>query len=123
VLTQHDGTGRPFIIVGGQAANIWAAYYLPREPRSSVSVTVQIPAAIAPRFGPDPEGIARRILEQAALEGYRSNQLSRGQVAEMLGLDWAETAEFLAKHRCDRRYDIRDLEEDRHNLDRILGPA
>jgi hypothetical protein len=33
VLRQHDGTGQPFIIVGGQAANIWAAYYLPREPR------------------------------------------------------------------------------------------
>ena len=33
VLAQHDTTGRPFIIVGGQAANIWAAYYLPREPR------------------------------------------------------------------------------------------
>ncbi len=33
VLTQRDATGRPFVIVGGQAANIWAAYYLPREPR------------------------------------------------------------------------------------------
>jgi len=33
VLAQRDGTGRPFIIVGGQAANIWAAYYLPQEPR------------------------------------------------------------------------------------------
>lgn len=93
------------------------------EQGSSVSVTVQIPAAIAPRFGPDPESIARRVLEQATLEGYRSNQLSRGQVAEMLGLDWAETEEFLAKHHCDRHYDIRDLEEDRRNLDQILGPA
>jgi hypothetical protein len=33
VLTQRDPAGRPFIIVGGQAANIWAGYYLPREPR------------------------------------------------------------------------------------------
>jgi hypothetical protein len=33
VLTQRDATGRPFIIVGGQAANIWAAYYLPKQPR------------------------------------------------------------------------------------------
>ncbi len=33
VLTQRDGTGHPFIIVGGQAANIWAAFYLPKEPR------------------------------------------------------------------------------------------
>ncbi|MGD0262033.1 MAG: UPF0175 family protein [Verrucomicrobiota bacterium] len=93
------------------------------EQASSVSVTVQIPAAIAPRFGPDPASIARRILEQAALEGYRSNQLSRGQVAEMLSLNWAGAEEFLASHHCDRHYDIRDLEEDRRNLDQILGPA
>jgi hypothetical protein len=33
VLAQRDGSGRPFIIVGGQAANIWAACYLPQEPR------------------------------------------------------------------------------------------
>ncbi len=33
VLAQRDVAGQPFIIVGGQAANIWAAYYLPREPR------------------------------------------------------------------------------------------
>jgi len=93
------------------------------EKRTSVTVTVQVPVAIAPRFGPDPESIARRILEQATIEGYRSNQLSRGQVAQMLGLDWAQTEEFLAQHHCDRHYDIRDLEEDRRNLDQILGPA
>ena len=33
LLSQCDATGRPFIIVGGQAANFWAALYLPREPR------------------------------------------------------------------------------------------
>jgi hypothetical protein len=36
VLVQRDATGHPFIIVGGQAVNIWAAYYLPREPRMQV---------------------------------------------------------------------------------------
>jgi len=29
VLAQRDAEGQPFIIVGGQAANIWATYYLP----------------------------------------------------------------------------------------------
>jgi hypothetical protein len=33
VLTQRDTTGQPFIIVGGQAANIWAALYLSQESR------------------------------------------------------------------------------------------
>jgi predicted HTH domain antitoxin len=89
----------------------------------TLAVTIQIPTDIAPQFGTDTESIGRWLLEQAALEGYRSNQLSRGQVAQMLGMDWAETEEFLAKHHCDRHYDIKDLEEDRKNLDTILGPA
>jgi hypothetical protein len=33
ILGQRDLTGRPFVVVGGQAVNIWANYYLPREPR------------------------------------------------------------------------------------------
>jgi hypothetical protein len=88
-----------------------------------IAVTVKVPAAIALQFGPDPESIGRHLLEQAGAEGYRSNQLSRGQVAQMLGLDWAETEEFLAQHHCDRHYDLKDLAQDRLNLDRILGPA
>ncbi len=87
-----------------------------------MAVTVQLPAEIAQQYGSDPERIARRLLEQAAVEGYRSRQLSRGQVAQMLSLDWAQTEEFLAQHHCDRHYDLEDLEEDRRNLDKVLGP-
>jgi len=88
-----------------------------------VAVTVKMPPSIAAQFGSDSESIARRLLEQAAAEGYRSNQLSRGQVAQMLGFDWAETEEFLANHYCDRHYDLEDLDKDRRNLDSLLGPA
>ena len=88
-----------------------------------VVVTVRLPASVALQFGPDQETIARRLLTQAAVEGYRSNLLSRGQVAQLLGLSWAETEEFLASHGCERHYDLTDLEKDRQNLDRILGPA
>lgn len=92
-----------------------------RSQRATVAVTVQIPAAIAPQFGRNVSDIARRLIELAALEGYRSNQLSRGDVARMLDMDWAKTEEFLAKHQCDRHYDFRDLAQDRHNLDEIFG--
>lgn len=89
----------------------------------SVTVTVRIPAEVAPHFGCNPEAIGRRLLEQAAIEGYRSNQLSRSQVAQLLWKDWAETEEFLAQHHCDRHYDLQDLEADRRTLDNLLGPA
>ena len=41
----------------------------------------------------------------------------------MLHLDWEETEEFLAKHQCDRHYDLDDLEQDRKNIDAIFGAA
>lgn len=94
-----------------------------KREQGTVAVTVKIPADIARQYGPDPGQIARRLMEQAAVEGYRTREISRGQVAQMLGMDWAETEEFLAQHHCDRHYDLEDLEADRQNLDKILGPA
>ena len=86
-------------------------------------MTVNIPTDVARQYGPEPEQIARRLLEQSAVEGYRMQQISRGQVAQMLRMDWAETEEFLAQRHCDRHYDLEDLEADRQNLDKIFGPA
>jgi predicted HTH domain antitoxin len=89
----------------------------------AIKITVQIPAEVAALFGDSPRKMARQLLEQAAVEGYRSNMLSRGNVSKMLGLDWSETEEFLAQHHCERHYDLQDLEEDRHTLDELFGPA
>lgn len=94
-----------------------------KKEQGTVAITVNLPADIARHYGPNPERIGRRLLEQAAVEAYRARQISRGQVAQMLRMDWAETEEFLAQHHCDRRYDLEDLQTDRQNLDKILGPA
>jgi len=93
------------------------------KPAESIAVTIQMPKGIAPKFGTDPEAIGSRVVEQAAAGGCRSRQLSRGQVAELLGLDWEGTEEFLARHNWGRHCDGEDLEEDRRNLDKILGPS
>jgi predicted HTH domain antitoxin len=94
-----------------------------KQEEGTVPVTVNIPGDIARQYGRDPKQIARHLLEQAAVEGYRTQEISRGQVAQMLRLDWAETEEFLAQHHCDRHYDLDDLKADRQNLDKILGPT
>jgi len=67
--------------------------------------------------------IAQNLLEQAAVERYRTKEVSRGRVARMLRMNWAETEEFLAQHHCDRHYDLEDLETDRQNLEKLFGPA
>lgn len=84
-----------------------------------IELMVKLPEEVAGRFGPTPEIAARQLLESAAVEGYRSNRLSRGQVREMLRLDWQETEAFLANHDCPRHYSPSDLDDDRATLAKL----
>jgi predicted HTH domain antitoxin len=86
-----------------------------------VSVTVELPGDVARQYGSAPAQIGRHLLEQAAVEGYRSGELSRGQVAQMLHLEWEETEEFLAEHQCNRHYGLDDLDEERKSINKIGG--
>jgi len=81
-----------------------------------VEVTLSITDEVAAQFGGETNAVARQLLEAAAVEGYRSERLSRGQVRQLLGLGWHETEEFLADHKCSRHYTLEDLEEDRRTL-------
>jgi predicted HTH domain antitoxin len=103
----------------------WNAVSLASEKqrKNNVSVTVELPSGVADRYGVSPEQIGRHLLEQAAIEGYRSGELSRGQVAQMLYLDWEDTEELLAKHQCDRHHELDDLEQDRKSIGSIFGPS
>jgi predicted HTH domain antitoxin len=92
-----------------------------KQREDSVFVTVELPGDVARQYGALPEQVAKHLLEQAAVEGYRSRELSRGQVAQMLNLDWEETEEFLAQHHCNRHYDLEDLEQDRKSIEKIFG--
>lgn len=92
-----------------------------KKHEDTVCVTVELPGEVARRYGAVPEQVARHLLEQATVEGYRSRELSRGQVAQMLHLDWEETEEFLAQHHCIRHYDLEDLEQDRKSIEKIFG--
>jgi predicted HTH domain antitoxin len=86
------------------------------------AITIELPDAIVRDLGQSPGEITRRVLEAIVLEGYRSERLSRGEVRRLLGLSWQETEEFLAKHGIPYHYAIDDLNADRANLDKVLGP-
>jgi predicted HTH domain antitoxin len=81
-----------------------------------LEVTLTVTDEVAAEFGGEPNAVARQLLEAAAVEGYRSERLSRGQVRDLLCLSWHETEEFLARHHCPRHYTLEDLEEDRRTL-------
>jgi hypothetical protein len=84
-----------------------------------IEIIVKLPNEVAAYLGETPEAAARQLLESAAAEGYRAHRLSRGQVREMLELDWQGTEDFLASHDCVRHYSLADLEDDRRTLSQL----
>lgn len=86
-----------------------------------MTVTFDIPDAIARELGGSPQAIARELLEHAAAEGYRSGKLSHFQVKSVLGFQsWIETEQFLRNRNIPLNYSEADLEQDRRNAETFL---
>jgi predicted HTH domain antitoxin len=85
-----------------------------------MEITVQLPDQIARQIAAATGDIPRRILEAVAIEAYRSDQLSRGQVSELLGLNFWDTEEFLKKRGASISYSKEDLERDAQANDQVL---
>lgn len=79
-------------------------------------VTIEVPDELAAAFGGTPEARQRRLTAVAAIEGYRSGALSRGQVGQMLGLGFWETEEFFRANHVPLNYGAADLEADLKTL-------
>jgi predicted HTH domain antitoxin len=84
-------------------------------------VSVNLPDAIAAQLHLDGEQGARRALEMFALEGYRAGELSRGQVSELLGLEFNETEGFLKEHKAYIPLTIEEFERSSEGLERLLA--
>ena len=89
-----------------------------------MSVTIELPEAIeqelADSWGVGQEELPGRILEAAAVDGYRQGVLSHLQVGELLHLDYWETEAFLKEHNAFLPYTLEDLEADRRTLQEVL---
>ena len=86
-----------------------------------VEVNIKLPDQVARALGGSVEAVTLRILENAAVENYRSGRLSQRQVGEMLGLDYWQTEQFLARNYATLQYGPDDLEADKQTLNKILG--
>jgi predicted HTH domain antitoxin len=84
-------------------------------------VSVNLPDAIATQLHLDGEQGARRALEMFALEGYRAGELSRGQVSELLDLEFNETEALLKKNGCGLGLSFEEYEQDSKRLREFLG--
>ena len=84
-----------------------------------MDITVSIPDKFIP---PPSAGIdfSREVLEAYAIESYRQEKMSLGQIAEMLELSISETHAFLKDHNVRLNYDLEDLERDSKTIELFL---
>lgn len=83
-------------------------------------VTIDLPEEIERRLNEEWQDLPRRALEALALEGYRSEVLTRGQVGELLGLDFWQTEAFLRERGAFLQYSAEDLTQDRRTQEQLL---
>jgi predicted HTH domain antitoxin len=86
-----------------------------------VLVTVDIPDDLVEQLKGSDSNISRELLEAFAVEGYRAEKLSRGQVSELLGMSFWETEEFLKRRGAYLHYDLSDLKQDRESSGESLS--
>ena len=87
----------------------------------TMQLNIEVPDSIARQLHlHGPQG-KTRALEMLALEGYRDGELSRGQVAELLGLGFHESEQFLNDHHAVHELTIEEFDADARSLHRVLG--
>ena len=84
-----------------------------------MNVTVSIPDEFA-RSLEGRSDLSRQMLEAFAIENYRMQALSLGQVAELLDMSIDETHAFLKSHRVELDYTLDDLERDEQTVEMFL---
>lgn len=80
-----------------------------------MEVTVSIPDKFIPVF--EQNDVSRQMLEAYAIESYRQEKMSLGQIAELLGFSIDEANAFLKEHNIPLNYDLEDLERDRQSVE------
>lgn len=86
-----------------------------------MEVRLRIPDDIAAQLRPNGGDLERRTLEAPAIEGYRTEELSLGQVAEMLGLSVDEADGFVKKRSIPLLATIDDFDHDQRALNELLA--
>jgi len=66
------------------------------------------------------EDLSRQMLEAFAIESYRQENLSLGQVAELLDFSIDETNAFLKEHRVPLNYTLEDMLQDQQAIEMFL---
>ena len=86
-----------------------------------MEVTLNIPDEVAKQLEPNGGDVSRLALEALALEGFRRESLSVGEVADLLEISVYEADGFLKEHGVGSLLTSADMDEQRAALDTLLG--
>jgi predicted HTH domain antitoxin len=84
-----------------------------------MEVTVSIPDQFLGVTVSGPE-VSRAMIEAFAVESYRQEKMSLGQLAELLDFSLGEADAFLKAHDVPLNYERHDLAEDRRVIEKFL---
>lgn len=84
-----------------------------------MKVVITVPDKLSEVLG-EREDLSRLMLEAFAIESYRRENLSFGQVAELLGFSIDQANAFLKKHRVPLNYTIEDMKRDEAAIEMFL---
>ena len=84
-----------------------------------MQVTIELPDDVAERLIEKVTDLPRYTLEAFAIEGYRTESLSHGEVGRILGLSRWEVDALLKEAKAYLHYDMADLEQDIETLKRL----
>lgn len=84
-------------------------------------IDVELPEETAERLKAEWRDLSRGAVEAIAVEGYRDGTLTRDQVRKLLGLSFWDTEAFLKRRQAFLQYSEEDLEQERRDLNRLLG--
>ena len=85
-----------------------------------MNLVLELPDAWKNLLGLDKGDAATRAREMLITEGYREGRLSRGQAAEMLGLDFHEAEAFFKRHGAEQQPTWDELEASAEKLRAIV---
>jgi predicted HTH domain antitoxin len=84
-----------------------------------MQITIELPDDIAELLTQRVSNLSQKTLEALAVEGYRNELLSHGEVGRILNFSWWEVEAFLKKANAYLHYDEVDLEQDRKAIKQI----
>lgn len=87
-----------------------------------MAISIQLPPSLEELLRSQFGDLDQVAMEALAIEAYRTEKLSIGQVAELLGLTVYEAEGFLKEHGVPAAFNCADLEHDRATLKQLFNP-